>query len=152
MSFLSINTHLCRVFDVIDKNRADREVSLDAADKEFNVGTECDSLIGDRGIGIQTNDLSFSYPSRPSENVLKGISITVKPRQLVAFVGKSGSGKSTLLSIIAGLYLCKDGEVTMGGYDLSRSHSLVLNQVCPIYFIRYWVISDYCELSMVRLV
>lgn len=47
--------------------------------------------------------------------VLDGVSLTVEPREFVAFLGPSGSGKSTLLRIIAGLETLDEGEVLLGG-------------------------------------
>ena len=52
-----------------------------------------------------------------SEDVhaLKGIDISVEPRQFVALIGRSGSGKTTLLNIIAGLDRPTSGEVFLDG-------------------------------------
>jgi ABC-2 type transport system ATP-binding protein len=38
-------------------------------------------------------------------DVLKDVSLTVKPGELIHIVGINGSGKSTLFKIITGLYL-----------------------------------------------
>lgn len=88
------------------------------------------------GLGIETRSLTFCYPSQPSRPVLHQVSITVKPNELVAFVGKSGSGKSTLLAIISGLYHCAEGQVVVGGCDLSNTHLLVKQKVrnCNIMY------------------
>lgn len=110
---------------MIDKNRAEKEASLstggDLKNQYAQVGNNVD-------MGIDIKSLSFSYPSQPSRIVLDGISLSVRPRELVAFVGKSGSGKSTLLSIISGLYNCKKGEVVVGGCDLSASKDMLINE------------------------
>ena len=47
--------------------------------------------------------------------VLDGVSLTLEPREFVAFLGPSGSGKSTLLRIIAGLETLDAGEVRLDG-------------------------------------
>ena len=49
-------------------------------------------------------DVRFSYPSRAEMQVLKGLSLTIKAGQKVAFVGESGSGKSTLVNLLMRFY------------------------------------------------
>jgi multiple sugar transport system ATP-binding protein len=47
--------------------------------------------------------------------VLDRVSLSVEPREFIAFLGPSGSGKSTLLRIIAGLETLDAGEVRLDG-------------------------------------
>jgi ATP-binding cassette subfamily B protein len=54
----------------------------------------------------------------PSEFVLRGISATIAPGQLVALVGPSGGGKTTLSSLIPRLYDVTEGAVRIDGYDV----------------------------------
>lgn len=44
--------------------------------------------------------VSFTYPSRPDQQVLEDISLHVQPGETVALVGPSGAGKSTLLRLL----------------------------------------------------
>jgi branched-chain amino acid transport system ATP-binding protein len=46
--------------------------------------------------------------------VLKGLSLEVKPGQIVALLGSNGAGKSTTLKAISGLLKPENGEVTDG--------------------------------------
>ena len=46
----------------------------------------------------------FSYPSRRDAQVLKGLSLRVRPGKRVALVGPSGQGKSTIVSLIQRFY------------------------------------------------
>jgi NitT/TauT family transport system permease protein len=50
---------------------------------------------------ILLEDVSFKYVS--SENILKGIDLTVNPEEVAVISGDSGTGKTTLLNIIASL-------------------------------------------------
>ena len=46
--------------------------------------------------------------------VLRGVSLTVKPGQIVSLLGPNGAGKSTTLKAISGLLRSETGEVTRG--------------------------------------
>lgn len=63
---------------------------------------------------IEINDLSFKYSK--SENFdLEVSKLTIRPFEVVGFVGKSGSGKSTLVDLILGLNKPTRGEVKISG-------------------------------------
>ncbi|WP_106396570.1 ATP-binding cassette domain-containing protein [Actinocorallia populi] len=49
---------------------------------------------------------------RSGSDVLKGVSLTVSPGELVSITGENGAGKSTLLSILAGETRPTKGSVT----------------------------------------
>lgn len=61
----------------------------------------------------------FSYPSRPDDQVLKGLSFSVKPGETVAIVGPSGAGKSTLFSLILRFYDPQSGQVLLDGVNIA---------------------------------
>ena len=53
-----------------------------------------------------------------TNEVLKGIDLTVRAGEVIAIIGKSGSGKSTLLRCINGLEVFNDGTLTVDGMTL----------------------------------
>lgn len=57
---------------------------------------------------------------REQIDILKGITLTVQRRELLALVGPSGSGKSTLLGILAGLDRPTSGQIVLDGVDITR--------------------------------
>ena len=69
---------------------------------------------------IAFNSVHFSYPSRLDMEVLKGISLTIEPGQVIALVGSSGSGKTTLASLLTRFYEPTRGTVTLDGNSLGQ--------------------------------
>jgi ABC-type multidrug transport system fused ATPase/permease subunit len=63
---------------------------------------------------IKIQDLEFSYPSRPSVQIIKGINFTIEPGQKVAIVGTSGTGKSTLAQLFMRFYEPNAGSILLG--------------------------------------
>jgi branched-chain amino acid transport system ATP-binding protein len=51
---------------------------------------------------------------------VKGISLEVRERELVALVGANGAGKTTTLRTISGLFRPRTGTIAYGGADLTR--------------------------------
>jgi ABC-type multidrug transport system fused ATPase/permease subunit len=60
---------------------------------------------------VNFRNLSFAYPERPEESVLKTVNLEVPANRLTALVGSSGAGKSTITSLLMGFYDPKDGEI-----------------------------------------
>ena len=69
---------------------------------------------------ISVENLHFSYPSRPSVEILKGISIDIEPGQKIAIVGTSGTGKSTLAQLMMRFYEPNAGQIKLNGKDISE--------------------------------
>ena len=63
--------------------------------------------------------VKFAYPSRPDDQVLKGLSFSVKPGETVAIVGPSGAGKSTLFALILRFYDPQSGTVQLDGVNVA---------------------------------
>lgn len=65
---------------------------------------------------VEFRDVTFGYDAaRP---VLKDISFSVAPGQLVGLVGPSGSGKSTLVALLPRFYDPTSGSVLIDGEDI----------------------------------
>ncbi len=68
---------------------------------------------------IEMKNVTFGYSPLGKPQVTD-FSMTVKPGQKIAFVGRTGCGKSTLAKLISGLYQPWSGEITFDGVPLSQ--------------------------------
>ena len=65
---------------------------------------------------VTLQDVRFSYDGKTE--VIKGVSMDIKPGQTVALVGPSGGGKSTLASLICRFFDVQGGSIAIGGADV----------------------------------
>ncbi len=66
---------------------------------------------------VRLNNVFFRYKGM-DEDLLKGVSLSIKKGEMTAIVGHSGSGKSTLVSLLLKLYDVDKGNITVDGIDL----------------------------------
>ena len=75
---------------------------------------------------LTLSDINYSYNElRGETKALENISFTVNPGEFIAIVGPSGCGKSTLLSIIAGLLIPKEGNISLNGAPIASAKSRI---------------------------
>ena len=79
---------------------------------------------------IEFTDVSFSY--RPDRKILNNVSFTIGAGQKVAVVGASGAGKSTLVKLLFRFYDLDEGNITIGGTDISHVTKNSLRQAIGI--------------------
>ncbi|XAR65111.1 Xenobiotic-transporting ATPase [Bertholletia excelsa] len=84
------------------------------SDQFLDQGLKLSRLMGH----IEFMDVSFHYPSRAMVPVLKHVSMSVHPSEMVAIVGLSGSGKSTLVNLLLRLYEPTNGQILIDGVPL----------------------------------
>ena len=65
---------------------------------------------------LEVEDAVYSY--RPGRDVLRGVSLDLRPGERLAIVGPSGAGKSTLGRLMAGIDGPAQGRVAVGGVRL----------------------------------
>ena len=68
------------------------------------------------GVELTVSELIAGYGGSP---VLHGISIAVKPGEIVSIVGPNGSGKSTLLKSVVGIVEVMSGTIRVGDRDVT---------------------------------
>ncbi len=70
---------------------------------------------------IRFEEVTFSYPSRPSTLALDNLVLEIKPGEKVAFVGPSGAGKSTTFQLIMRFYDPQKGRIVIDGVDVAMA-------------------------------
>ncbi|HEX4080412.1 MAG TPA: ABC transporter ATP-binding protein [Rhizomicrobium sp.] len=68
---------------------------------------------------VEMEDVHFAYPDA-GRAVLKGISLSAAPGEIVAVIGENGAGKSTLMDVLLGLLPPDRGAVRVGGIPLEE--------------------------------
>jgi subfamily B ATP-binding cassette protein HlyB/CyaB len=76
---------------------------------------------------IELDQVVFRYrPDGPE--VLRGVSLTIDPGEVIGVVGRSGSGKSTLAKLVQRLYVPEHGRVLVDGVDLALADASSLRR------------------------
>ena len=65
---------------------------------------------------VVLSHVMFGYGEKP---VLSDFSMTVKEGEQVTLVGRTGAGKSTVFRLLLGLYQPEEGDITIGGVNVS---------------------------------
>lgn len=69
--------------------------------------------------GFTFKNVRFAYPGSENE-ILKGISFTIKAGEKIAFVGQNGAGKTTLTKLLLRFYEPTSGEILLDGININR--------------------------------
>ncbi|HEX2315669.1 MAG TPA: ATP-binding cassette domain-containing protein [Thermomonospora sp.] len=74
---------------------------------------------------LTVEDLRVSFPGKgwraPRTDVLKGVSLNIRPGETLGLVGGSGSGKTTIGRAILGLVPVRSGAITFAGERVERA-------------------------------
>lgn len=94
-----------RVFEVLDTN-ADVEDAPDSVPMPRIEGH------------VEFKNVSFTYDK--ARRVLEGVSLEVKPGEMIGLVGHSGAGKTTVINLISRFYDPTEGSILIDGVDMRK--------------------------------
>jgi ATP-binding cassette subfamily B protein len=75
---------------------------------------------------VELRNVSFGYDG--VRQVIRDLSFSVQPGELVGLVGPSGGGKTTLINLLTRFYDVQDGQILIDGVDLRALDSGVFRR------------------------
>lgn len=94
--------------------------ALERINKILNLKTQVSGTkeIDANDVDISLRDLSFAYADE--KLILKNITLDIKAKSKIAFIGASGSGKTTLAQVLSGFYEKKSVELKYNSLDVEE--------------------------------
>ncbi|XP_052525900.1 antigen peptide transporter 1 isoform X2 [Tympanuchus pallidicinctus] len=141
MQFTDVVEVLLRYYPTLTKAVGSSEKIFEFLDREPQVAPSGTVAPSDLQGHLQLEDVWFSYPGR-QEPVLKGVSLELRPGEVLALLGPPGAGKSTLVALVSRLHQPTAGRLLLDGHPLpSYQHSYLCRQVAvvpqePLLFAR----------------
>src|SRR5690625_4352638 len=86
-------------------------------------------MIMGNSIGKRLVQIKGLHKSFDGVEVLKGIDLEVRHREVVCIIGRSGSGKSTLLRCINGLEVFQQGELLVDDIALDYTNARAMREL-----------------------
>lgn len=121
-----INTFYPQIWDLV---WSFRDIAKNFTDIEKYFGLlDYEILIKDPEIPVETNavsgkinfdNVSFSY-AEARRNAVRNLTLSVKPGQSIALVGRSGSGKTTLMKLLMRFYDVNSGQISVDGINIKN--------------------------------
>jgi len=68
---------------------------------------------------LKLENVSFRYPGT-DKDILRNMTVTLRPGEKVALVGLNGAGKTTFVKLLCGFYDPDEGRVLLNGIDIRK--------------------------------
>ncbi|HEX4129178.1 MAG TPA: ABC transporter ATP-binding protein [Pirellulales bacterium] len=107
---------MSRIFTATQRAAASSQRVFDILDRVPSVAEPVNPVALPHMRGeIELRDVGFRYGNR---SILQGVSMKVKPGELIGLVGPSGAGKSTLVNLVCRFYDVTSGAILIDGVDV----------------------------------
>uniref|UniRef100_A0AC35TMW8 P-loop containing nucleoside triphosphate hydrolase protein n=1 Tax=Rhabditophanes sp. KR3021 TaxID=114890 RepID=A0AC35TMW8_9BILA len=130
---IRLGQNITQISAIVSAKLAGGEI-FDVIEREPEI--DCCSSVGEQPRHFQGNiafsNVTFRYPSRPTQQILNEISFEVKANTQVALVGSSGSGKSTVMTLLMKYYNVESGSITLDGKPIQDLNIKWLRQMIAI--------------------
>ncbi|MBC8448099.1 MAG: ABC transporter ATP-binding protein [Chloroflexi bacterium] len=108
---------LADLYNSIQSALAGAERVFEILDQQPTVRDRPDAVALDRFAGrVAFDHVSFAY--EPNVPVLKDVSLSLEPGQVVALVGPTGAGKTTIVSLLTRFYDIDEGSIWIDGHEI----------------------------------
>jgi ATP-binding cassette, subfamily B, bacterial len=92
---------------------------FEVMDEPITITSPADPVRPERADGLlEFRGVRFAFADSPTETLLRGVDLTLRPGETVALVGATGSGKTTLTALVDRLYDVTGGAVLLDGVDV----------------------------------
>jgi ATP-binding cassette subfamily B multidrug efflux pump len=109
------------VFNMFVRARVSAERIGEVFSKESNMNWEIDVIEDKKLEGrVDFENVYFSYGGKTGRPIIKNISFTCLPGEMVGIIGSTGSGKSSLVNLIPRFYDVTSGCIKVGGIDAKK--------------------------------
>lgn len=89
---------------------------------------------------IVFDNVVFGYDT--NKPILKGISFTANPDEVVAVVGSTGAGKTTIINLLTRFYDINSGTISVDGHDIRQVTQKSLRSAMSIVLQEPYLFSD----------
>ena len=120
----------------------DRMNEIHTQQNDEGTGRSITALPRDVETDIHIRNVCFRYDGARPDYVLKGIDLHIPQGKVTAIVGASGSGKTTLIKLLLGYYMPNEGELLVGGENLSQFNPAWWRTQCGAVMQEGYLFSD----------
>ena len=108
---------LADLYNSIQSALAGAERVFEILDQQPTVRDKPDAIALERFEGrVEFDHVSFGY--EPDVPVLKDVSLSLAPGQVVALVGPTGAGKTTIVNLLTRFYDIDEGHIWIDGHEI----------------------------------